>query len=153
MIYSQSNIVYDAGTTIDMGIGADICADSIKINGTFSGNGTFCNALVAVENEDDLGTPKKFGLSQNFPNPFNPSTTINFLIPKSSFVNLKIYDILGHEVATLVNEEKPAGIYNITFNAGNLSNGKAGLASGVYFYQLKAGNYVATKKLDIDEIK
>jgi predicted alpha/beta superfamily hydrolase len=79
-------------------------------------------------------------LFQNYPNPFNPSTTLSFVIGQWSFVSLKVYDVLGIEVATIVNEEKPAGTYEITWNASNLP-------SGVYFYQLKAGSYAATKKL------
>jgi protocatechuate 3,4-dioxygenase beta subunit len=81
-----------------------------------------------------------FELNQNYPNPFNPSTTINFKVPNQSKVSLKVYNILGSEVATLVNETKAAGSYNITFNASRLS-------SGVYFYQLKSGNFTSTKKL------
>ena len=81
-----------------------------------------------------------FKLNQNYPNPFNPSTVISFTIPNQSKVTLKVYNILGSEVETLVNESKPAGSYNVTFNAGKLS-------SGVYFYQLIAGNFVSTKKL------
>ena len=87
----------------------------------------------------------KYELYQNFPNPFNPSTKIKFSIPsvgtrRGVFVQLKVYDILGNEVATLVNEEKSAGTYKTEFNGKNLS-------SGIYFYQLKAGNFIATKKL------
>ncbi len=89
----------------------------------------------------------EFRLQQNYPNPFNPGTTLSFVIGHSSFVSLKVYDVLGNEVATLVNEEKPAGTYELKWNAGDLS-------SGVYFYQLKAtpkggqaGNFVQTKKL------
>ena len=108
LLYSQSTIVYDGGTTIDIGNGADVCADTITVNGIYSGGGTFCISPVAVEIDSSI-IPDKFGISQNYPNPFNPSTTINFVIPKSSFVNLKVYDVLGNEVATLVNEEKPAG--------------------------------------------
>jgi hypothetical protein len=81
-----------------------------------------------------------FRLNQNYPNPFNPSTVISYSIPSQSKVTLKVYNILGSEVATLVDENKPAGNYNVTFNAARLS-------SGVYFYQLKAGNFVSTKKL------
>ena len=79
-------------------------------------------------------------MKQNYPNPFNPNTTISFTVPYQSKVTLKVYNILGSEVATLVNESKPAGSYNVTFNAGQLS-------SGVYFYQLTAGSFVSTKKL------
>ncbi len=74
-----------------------------------------------------------FTLYQNYPNPFNPSTKIKFVIPKSSFVNLKVYNVLGKEVATLVNEERPAGNYEVEFNATDLS-------SGVYFHQLRVGD-------------
>ena len=86
-----------------------------------------------------------FNLSQNYPNPFNPTTTIKYSIPKLSFVTIKIYDLLGCEVATLVNEEKPAGTYEIEFN-GHSDEGQ-NLTSGVYFYKLRAGNYVETKKM------
>lgn len=84
--------------------------------------------------------PAEFSLSQNYPNPFNPTTTIQYSIPKTSFVSLKIYDVLGKEVASLVNEELSAGVYDRTFNAANLS-------SGIYFYTLRANNFTATKKL------
>ena len=81
-----------------------------------------------------------FHLSQNYPNPFNPVTKIEYQIPSFSHVTLKLYDVLGREIATIVDEEKPFGIYEITFFAGNLP-------SGAYFYQLKAGSFVETKKM------
>jgi hypothetical protein len=86
------------------------------------------------------GIPKEYSLSQNYPNPFNPTTIIRFGLPHASRVSLKIYDVLGQEVATLVNEEKPAGVYDVRFNA-------AGLASGMYVYQLQAGDFVQTRRL------
>lgn len=86
----------------------------------------------------DIST--KYSLSQNYPNPFNPSTTIQFSIPHSQFVNLKVYDNLGREVATLVNEEKLPGNYEIKFDGSNLP-------CGVYFYRLQAGSYSQAKKL------
>ena len=96
---------------------------------------------------DGMVTPINYGLSQNFPNPFNPSTTIKYSLPKASFVTLKVYDLLGREIATLVNEEKPAGNFEINFDAYNLS-------SGVYFYKInaepvgkRAGSFIKTKKL------
>jgi hypothetical protein len=102
--------------------------------------------LLSVDDENKL-LPKEFALSQNYPNPFNPVTHFKFSISKSSFVSIKVFDILGSEVATLVNEEKPAGIYQLEFNAGNL-------ASGVYFckmqtYTVKGGaeNLSDTKKM------
>ncbi|MDP1995170.1 MAG: T9SS type A sorting domain-containing protein [Ignavibacteria bacterium] len=84
--------------------------------------------------------PQQYLLSQNYPNPFNPTTIINYSVPKQSNVILIIYDALGREVANLVNEEKPAGNYSIEFNAANLS-------SGIYFYQIRAGEFVQTKKM------
>ncbi len=84
--------------------------------------------------------PSKFALYQNYPNPFNPSTKIKYQIPEVSFVTLKVYDVLGKEVAALVNEEKQAGNYEVEFNAINLP-------SGIYFYRLQTGNFVATKKM------
>ncbi len=140
LLYSQSSIVYDAGTNIDVGAGADICAATITVNGTYSGNGTFCNAPVDVESEDDIVTPKEFSLSQNYPNPFNPNTVIKYQLPISSQVAIKVYDLLGNEIKTLVNEEKPAGFYEVEFNASNLS-------SGFYIYKITAGNFIQTKKM------
>jgi hypothetical protein len=88
----------------------------------------------------DNQIPSNYSISQNYPNPFNPSTTIKYSVPKVSFVTIKIYDVLGSEVATLLNEEKPVGTYELSWSAANLS-------SGVYFYQLKAGSFVETKKM------
>lgn len=84
--------------------------------------------------------PERFELMQNYPNPFNPATIIRFQIPNSNHVTLKVHDLLGREVATLVNEEKQAGNHEVTWNA-------AEFASGIYFYQLKAGGYNATRKM------
>lgn len=84
--------------------------------------------------------PSNFILSQNYPNPFNPATTIKYQIPKLSHVTLKVYDVLGNEINTIVNQEKPAGNYQVEFDAGKLT-------SGVYFYQLKAGTFIKTKKM------
>ena len=94
-------------------------------------------STTSVEDEKVVND---FKLYQNYPNPFNPSTTIQYAIDSRQFVTLKVYDILGKEVATLVNEEKPAGSYEIDFDAHNLS-------SGIYFYQLIVGNYIQTRKM------
>ena len=109
--------------------------------------------IVPRQNDDFMGytgpvgvtdgtskVPVSYKLDQNYPNPFNPSTTINFSIPKESIVSLKIYNILGQEVKTLVSENKAPGNYNVRFNASELS-------SGVYFYSLRAGNYYQVKKM------
>lgn len=103
----------------------------VDLNGSFK----YSN-LVEV----DVKVPNKFELSQNYPNPFNPTTTISYEIAKETIVSLKVYDVIGNEIATLVNETKPAGSYQVVFDAANLSN-------GVYFYKIQAGNFTATKKL------
>ena len=92
-----------------------------------------------IENENDE-IPKVFSLSQNFPNPFNPTTTIKYSLPSEVEVSLKIYDVLGREVATLINRKQQPGNYYIEFDANDLT-------SGVYYYQLIAGSFVETKKL------
>jgi hypothetical protein len=94
--------------------------------------------IMDVEDEDS--NPVDFYLSQNYPNPFNPTTTIKYQIPELSFVTLNVYDVLGNEITTLVNEEKPAGKNEVELNAHNL-------LSGVYFYQLKAELFSETKKM------
>jgi hypothetical protein len=88
----------------------------------------------------DITTPVDYNLSQNYPNPFNPSTTIAYSIPQDGLVSLKVYDILGNEVAILVNEYQSAGTREIQFNAGSLS-------SGVYYYELVSGEFSSLKKL------
>jgi hypothetical protein len=110
----------------------------IDFDGTFS----FSNTI-----EVDLSLPQNFSLEQNYPNPFNPSTTIKYTIPnvtlsgvEGSRVTLKIYDVLGNEVSTLVNEYQPAGNYQINFDAKNLS-------SGIYFYRLQAGSFSQSIKM------
>ena len=100
--------------------------------------------VVDVQNE--VSSPLNFKLSQNYPNPFNPSTVISFQLSVGSKVSLKVYDILGNEVATLVNEEKEAGNYKVNFNAQQTTNNKQ-LASGIYFYTLRAGNFVESRKM------
>lgn len=95
---------------------------------------------VRVEENNLLNTVVDFSLSQNFPNPFNPSTIISWQTPLSSWQTLRIYDVLGNEVALLVDEQKEAGSYSVTFEAGSLS-------SGIYFYTISAGEFHQTKKL------
>ena len=93
-----------------------------------------------------LGIPTQFELKQNYPNPFNPSTKISYALPKEGIVSLKIYDVLGKEVATLVNENKLAGYYEVDFNA-------SAFASGIYFYKIEAGspgeagNFAETRRM------
>lgn len=117
-----------------------IGANAAKINGINTGATyvyTEQEPLTAVKDKIIIDDYK---LYQNFPNPFNPSTTIKYQIPKNGFVTLKVYDILGKEVKNLVNEYKTNGRYEVMFNA-------ADLVSGVYFYQIKVNDYTANKKL------
>ena len=96
--------------------------------------------VTGIETDNDITLLNSFVLEQNYPNPFNPSTNIQYAVGSQQFVVLKVYDILGEEIATLVNEEKSAGTYEIMFDAQLL-------ASGVYLYKLEAGSYIQTKKM------
>jgi hypothetical protein len=96
------------------------------------------NPLSSVEVEDQL--PGEFSLYQNYPNPFNPTTVIKYSLAEESFVTLKVYNILGLEVSTLVNEKKTPGFYELNF-------GGEKLPSGVYVYRIEAGNFTSSKKM------
>lgn len=96
--------------------------------------------VIVTGVQEEMLQPLTFKLEQNYPNPFNPRTTIKYQTPETGFVSLKVFDVLGSEVVTLINEEKSVGRYEIDFNATDLS-------SGVYFYQLRIGNYIETKKM------
>ena len=129
---NQYNLEYETNLTFDVG------------NGNF-GSGIFSRVSIESTNivsVSNTGTsvPKTFSLSQNYPNPFNPSTKINYEIPTKSSVSLKVYDVLGKEVMTLVNKENQLGKYEIEFNA-------AILPSGVYFYRIQTNKFVETKKM------
>ncbi len=234
---SQSTVEFQSGTQIEVTTGADICADNIVINGTYTGGGTQCGGPLPVElisftvishrsfvelnwrtaaemnnygfeierctavnrflegsgslvwskagfvegngttnapkeysfidknlsagnysyrlkqiDRDGkfeysqsvevtiIGTPKEFTLEQNYPNPFNPSTMINYQLPITNHVTLKVYNAIGREVATLVNEEKEAGLYSAMFDAKNLS-------SGIYFAKLQYDEKYQLKKM------
>jgi len=95
---------------------------------------------VSVDDDANTTVPTEFSLEQNYPNPFNPATIIKFTISDLRFTTLKVYDVLGSEVSILLNEEKPAGIYEVEFDASSLP-------SGIYFYKLQAGSFVETKKM------
>ena len=99
---------------------------------------TGCGIVTGIST--DPGLPKEYSLSQNYPNPFNPVTKINYDLPKSGFVTLKIYDVLGKEVASLVNEVKTAGRYTVDFDGSSFS-------SGTYFYRIESNGFVSTKKM------
>ncbi len=128
------------GTNWEYGNGSLSFTDTFGNNYSFYGEEIkiFYKTIIEV-NENEFGIPD-FSLSLNYPNPFNPSATISYSLPQSGFVQLKIYDMLGQEVATLVNEIQQTGIHKVEFNAN-------GLTSGVYFYKLQSGSFMDTKKL------
>jgi hypothetical protein len=96
--------------------------------------------VTGIENNNNSTLPGNFILFQNYPNPFNPTTIIRFEIPRESIVTIKLYDLLGREIKTLVNEEKTAGSYSYIFDGSSLS-------SGIYFYRITAGKFAQTKKM------
>jgi len=102
----------------------------------FKNEELFPTGIISFENT----IPENFILEQNFPNPFNPSTTIKYLMPKSAFVTLCIYDILGRAVSTIINEWQTAGTYSVNWNAESMP-------TGVYFYKLSADGFSETKKM------
>ena len=144
----ELNLVYSSLLTpgSDLSIAHDISSNGQYIvgEGLNGATGQYEGYLLAVNGTssvDELSdSPDGFILSQNYPNPFNPSTRIQYQVPSTSHINLKVYDVLGNEVATLVNEEKSVGSYEIVFDAKELS-------SGIYFYTIKAGSFVETKKM------
>ena len=114
--------------------------DGYLFAGSASGYIFKSNQIISGFSESTTELPQSFYLYQNYPNPFNPSTSIRFSVSKRTLVQLKVFDIIGCEITTLVNEELEAGNYDITFNAGDIS-------TGVYIYQLKAGTYMESKKM------
>jgi len=138
LTYFSANTPDSASLWISVSQDTSQSSDSVNIGTVFFVDDlAFSGTATGVE---DNSQPYSFKLNQNYPNPFNPTTTISYSIPKSTFVSLKVYDILGNEVATLVNGEKSAGYYQLKFNGSKL-------ASGVYFYRLTAGNKTDVKKL------
>ena len=95
--------------------------------------------MITSANAPTGTVPEEFVLSQNYPNPFNPTTTIEYGLPRSGYVLLKVYNVLGEQVATLVDGNQPAGTFQATWDA-------SGMPSGIYLYRLTAGEYVQTKK-------
>jgi photosystem II stability/assembly factor-like uncharacterized protein len=125
-------------------------SDNYIFAGTVANGGVWRRPLSDISEVNDESIPIEYQLNQNYPNPFNPSTTISWQAPVGSWQTIKVYDVLGNEVATLINEYKPAGSYEVEWNASEYP-------SGVYFYQLlvsalqskdgRAGSYLETKKM------
>ena len=131
----------DSGSSL--GVSCLAISDSFLYAGTYSGGVLHCplaGLIPTSVNQRENRLPDQYEVKQNFPNPFNPTTTIHFELPKESYVQLKLYNILGQNVLIILDENRPAGMYDVQVNAGNL-------ASGIYFYRIKAGNFVQTKKM------
>ncbi|MGB5893259.1 MAG: T9SS type A sorting domain-containing protein, partial [Ignavibacteriaceae bacterium] len=128
----------ESGATPIAGIDTDYDGDPRSVTTPDIGADEFDGTVVGIEEETAL--PTEFALEQNFPNPFNPSTKIKYSIPTQSKVVIKVYDLLGNEIAVLMDEEKSIGTYELTWNAPNLP-------SGIYFYRLQAGTFVQTRKM------
>jgi hypothetical protein len=141
----QVNINYQYNEVPDTSIISVGLEDLPGTGGDYSGSYfllddlSFSNEATGVERQVRKN-PNSFYLAQNYPNPFNPSTKISYSLSKRGHVTLSVYNLLGQKVVDLIDEEKPAGRYEIDFNAGNLS-------SGAYFYMLQAGNQIETKKM------
>ena len=120
---------------------------------SFTGGNLMISAYITdqpvdVEEETDTKLPVTYALMQNYPNPFNPTTTIKYQLPENQFVKVEIFNTLGENVNTLVNQNQDAGEYSINWN-GKSSSGQS-LASGTYFYRIKAGSLCRSKKDDDD---
>lgn len=140
MMYPGADTVNGGSSPLDNEGGFGVNHQMLLVDGPpIVLNNVFGDFVTSVEKLEDL-IPAKFELEQNYPNPFNPSTKIRFTVPEAGLVTMKVYNLLGQEVATLVNEEQAVGVYEVTFDA-------AQLPSGIYFYSINAGDFVATKKM------
>jgi len=128
----------EKGTTVNLNQGSNTIQMLLSWGWMYLDYMAVPSVITSVE--ENIEMPTSFLLQQNFPNPFNPITTISYSIPALQNVKLIVYDILGREISTLVNEEKPAGTYSVTFDAN-------GLSSGVYFYRIEAGNFNQVNKM------
>ena len=134
----SSAVAWEIRSAVGQNFVAGTSSGNTQITSGFLADTLLRGTLVSVR-EDGI-IPEAFALSQNYPNPFNPSTTIQFTIVNRQLTIVKVYDVLGREVATLVNEVKDPGLHTVAFDA-------VGLASGSYFYRIVAGQYVAVRKM------
>ncbi|MBK9097425.1 MAG: T9SS type A sorting domain-containing protein [bacterium] len=141
---SQTSSIYSSNSEYKLvgGAGQSAVSSSSGYFRSLQGSGF----LTHVDFVDPI-LPNSFVLYQNYPNPFNPSTVIKYQLPLSGNVTLKVYDLLGREVATLVDEFKPAGSYEVEFDASSNSGSVRNLTSGIYFYKLQSENFNETKKM------
>ena len=131
IILSQTLIEIQTGATLN---GLALAQTAITLDANT------VTKLSSITTAKDGSLPREFSLSQNYPNPFNPTSTIRFAIPKTSFVTISVYDILGNKIEILLDEEKSPGHYEIVFNVKELS-------SGIYFYEIRAGEFLRSKKM------
>jgi hypothetical protein len=129
MFYTVKAYYSSSGTWNDPGY--------YSITGDWQGNEKIKNNSISMNVAKEIPSEYKM---ENYPNPFNPTTVINYQLPRDGFVTLKIYDMLGREISTLVNENKTAGYYKVNFDAGRLT-------SGVYIYTIKANDFFLSKKM------
>ncbi len=137
---TNRTISYDFITHSGFTVSFDIADINAPDNGNIEVDDFFWTTINLVDVEEEAYTPTEFNLYQNYPNPFNPTTTITYQLPTAGNVSLKVFDVLGKEVAVLVDEYKNSGKYSVNFDAGNLS-------SGVYIYTIKSGDLISSKKL------
>ena len=137
-IFYLSSVAPDSGG-IDVAISPASGSSAVHAGSTFKVDDLSLTGATSVESPAEH-TPVSYALRQNYPNPFNPTTVISYDLPAATKINLKVYDVLGREVATLVDGEMEAGVHQVSFDASRL-------ASGIYFYRIAAGNYVTMKKM------
>ncbi len=138
VVFGDWMVPPEDSTSYLMNIVLFYAVDSILTNNTISMEITAL--YTGINDKEVTNQPQSYALIGNYPNPFNASTKIRYCIPKRELVSLKVYDLLGKEIGILINEEKSAGVYETDFNGDNL-------ASGLYFYKLRAGDFIQTQKL------
>jgi hypothetical protein len=143
-INRDGTIILRFGATLSVPVGATLGPYTAAVRVSFTGKDTIVyrslESIASTDVEEEQSVPRECDLRQNYPNPFNPSTTISYALPTQGFVSLKVFNVLGQEVAILVNGIESPGSKSVTLDG-------SGLPSGVYFYRLQAGSYSSTKML------